>query len=384
MKKFLCLFFLFLLIIAATIGCTNQVEPTPVAIAPSTTPTTTTQPTATITAVPPTVTPTSTLTPTPTTMPTPTIEPSSTPIPCPPANVITALNALEQLDTYSILIKTYPASLEDQPLMSFNMNIDNLRNVVEIFISSLEEQNDSHIIFINDRFYVQVGDQEWSVIEGLGAREALRSMIDEQQLMQPGMTEQLTNPECIGQEEIAGSATYHYRYEHVDWTNIQPSQQLPLDLAFDDVLVDVWINHEGESPLLIKYQFAVTYTPRAFITFDVTITDVNAPLEIVEPSDVEPPSFFISDLPLIENAVIVLESEYLIAYITSLTPENVLDFYAQELELSGWTFDYEDTLVTEEMTLTVHAYKKDNLELAVGVGEKDGATVVSIAGGEPQ
>ena len=67
-----------------------------------------------------------------------------------------------------------------------------------------------------------------------------------------------------------------------------------------------------------------------------------------------------------------------LVYLSQLTHDEILEFYTNTLEAEGWTLKNWGTEVYEDYSVTLRLYEKDDLEVRVGISQREDGTLVYI------
>ena len=316
--------------------------------------------------------------PTATRISSPTNEPAFTPLSCPSPDIEDSIAAFESFESFQTQIDI----LANGSLL-LNMNVAQRPQDQALDATIISPQETFNIIFLDGTAYAKTKDEDWTIFEGPSAENMVKNILSNQ-LIDEDLVRQLSNPECLGNNEILRElATYHYRYTNID-TNSVPGivQSTPEDSEILNFVVDIWITTEEEGSYLWQVNLHIEFDGIGEQDFRTEISNVNAPLTIEAPEITSKPSFF-AGIPHLNDAEILLESQDIIVYTTTATPEEVIEFYEMNLTNVGWEFQGTELLEQDGITMTGYNYTLEENELVFGAIDADnGLTLVSIAGGE--
>lgn len=170
----------------------------------------------------------------------------------------------------------------------------------------------------------------------------------------------LTNPlpaaEEIGSETIAGLETIHYRITEPDAFIEVANINMAEGQSIEDVQIDLWVAQTGN--YIVKYVISATVndaldvdaqgnSTRAdqqvawnFELFDIgEEVEIELPAEAPDPQAFTPPGFHNGNFPIPTGAHITINPFGQTEIITTLSEEEVVNFYVEILHQLGWKFE---------------------------------------------
>lgn len=356
---------------------------------------------AEVAAIEPTATATNTPTPTETATPTPypTETPTATPTPVPSPTAVTcdlavlreAVLALNTLDFYQTEANVEARENNKvRQTIAVEMAVSLQNGAIEGADISLQlagdgiEESQVHMIVVGGAIFMQLSPEEpWEALVGQFGQTMLDNMTSSQ-LLKPELLDSLEASPCtFSQVELDAQEAQLYSFKNVNLDNLTTNRgQTMVDVGLAGVPGDikVWLVPHGEGMLAVKSEmFIDTATAATVLELLITqdVRDINVPVVIEVPEGVEKPSFFL-DIPLPEDAVIAVETEFVLAFVTSHPPDKVIALYIDYLEQNGWEQVKTSQQDIQGVPFKVFEYVLGEQKLAFGVGTKDGQTVVSM------
>jgi hypothetical protein len=246
------------------------------------------------------------------------------------------------------------------------------------------------MILAEGRWYLREHpEEEWQVLEGEMAHAVLERL-GASHFLKPALVENLAEAECaVSGDRIRGQEAWRFHYSDVSLAGLSTLQGITLDSLGAEVHAaefEISLLPHGELILPVQWQLEFELEGSDFryaVSMRAQVDEIDVPLEIEIPQDVETPSFFV-DLPLPDDAVILLTGEKVLMFATLLPPEDVHALYAEHLEKDGWTATEPYTAEQDGLMLTAVDYSKGAEAITVGVGIQGEETLVAISGSEEQ
>ena len=139
----------------------------------------------------------------------------------------------------------------------------------------------------------------------------------------------------------------------------------------------MWVATDGG--YIVRYTLSTTAAADYFgegsdgtLTYDYTLTDINAQPQIALPADCPQAAV---DVPLLADAADVVRVPGLTSYTTASAPEEVVEFYQQELPALGWAQTADPTVSDTD---TFVNFTRGEEQLSVIVGSDDTPTSVRL------
>ncbi len=308
--------------------------------------------------------------------PEPTVE-----LECPPIDFSTAAELQDSLESYRAIYDVQMIDETGVVVNQFSMSIARVKSeeAMEATMLGGEEtnQDDSQgfiMILIGDYLYLRVPDEDWTVVQGLVAQEMFESQT---QVLDPTLVERLDEATCFQTEEMVNEiSAYHYRYDNVDVAGLPTLDDFPSDAEVSEAAVEAWVAVEGEFLVRYTLNIAVDYNSRLMtLSIDYRLSDINTPIEITAPEGVMEQTFP-DDIPLLDDAVVMMESPEVMTYVTAREPDAVLDFYRDEMDKAGWLNDPANTGTQQGVKFI--GYLRENTQVTIGVIVQEGQTTVTI------
>lgn len=318
---------------------------------------------------------------------------------CPPVDVREAVQLLDEVDSYRA---TYDVRFADMAFLSARLALAKSAGAAEVIVSrrdfgrefgvwdsSLEFE--SRLIMIGDLLYVQSADQSWTVARGLGAAGLFEA---QSRIIKPELLDRLTEARCVGAgDTFDGTSAHHYRFEDVDVRGLSVWDRMPEGLRVSGAAVDIWTSTDdghllGFYVVMTTHLAGITMNPVAAFR----VSDLNAPVTIEAPAGVvERP--FPDDVPLTDDAIVLLTSDKTNVFASGLRPEAVLDQYKQQMVNLGWRLEtiderarssmQESSAVTSGFRIVdILAYARDDRRLTISIMTDGQVTLVSMVIGE--
>lgn len=336
---------------------------------------------------------TSTPLPPPTETPTPTPSPSPTPEMCDLDLLGEAVANLVNLNSYQNLIdiQGYMGATE---IMTLNMDttVSLNKGQVEALDASMQatgaEEMSINMILLADNFYFNLPpSEEWDVLTGEMGNTLLARFTDTQ-FLNTELIDVLAGADClVSHPELSGEIMQMYSYSPVDLTKLSNFTELTLgnpDMEIGAATVDIWfqdIDNQTIPVRLFMTFFASENDTNIEMNLSQAFQNINESVNIKAPEDVAVPKFII-DVPIPEDAQIATEGENLLVFVTEMPSEEVQKLYITFLEDNNWVQFSKDEVEEQGILFAVVEYSRENQEIAVLVGEQNGYTIVSIAGGD--
>jgi len=171
----------------------------------------------------------------------------------------------------------------------------------------------------------------------------------------------------VGAETLDGLKTKHYRYSGDSFDLGDEFAQASESTA------DVWISTKQQVFVRIELGWVGTSKTHGEGEYSIVtrVYDINAPIIIDAPPDVEPPALP-DDLPIMESARELALVSDLIYYQVDGATLKVAGFYRQEMVKQGWT-------LKEENNDSRYVYSKGDRLAEIALQTKGGVTLVTIA-----
>lgn len=387
-KQLLPVVIIFLLLMAAC-SANGQANPEVVVAVTAVTATPPATATATLTFTP---SPSPTLTPTP--APTLTHTPTFTPTPqiCDITQLREGVLSLTTLDTYRAVVDADfvdPLSLRKVMAMTMDMRVTFSESHMDSIDARMEvtglQESEMHMMMVEDRLYLQMPpDETWQVFEGQMGKSLLKRFTD-RQFLQPALLNNLAEAECVLSESTyLGSPAQIYSFSQVSFAGATNSRGMTLEELGGEVEqadIKIWLMPiaEQQLPVRLEMDFKMELDDvQIQVHFVEQIKDINVPVEIEIPQQVNDPTF-VFDIPLPEDAEIALENDSLIVFTTFVPVKEMLAIYKSYFEENGWL--QTNTYIDEQqgVTFTMMEFTKaDQESVGVAVGEQHGLTIVSI------
>lgn len=228
----------------------------------------------------------------------------------------------------------------------------------------------------------EIGDEAYMVLPGLGCvsgsagefgggADEFVDIFDNEDLFG-----ELNDPEFVGEEEVNGVATYHYRF---DETNVETEGDL------DELDGDIYISQEygyvvrmeiSGTGMMDLFDQGVEEQGSVYVEYDVS--DVDAEITVEAPTDCDGAG---SDYPVMEGASEVASFGGLTSYSIEAPLDDVIAFYQEEMTARGYQ-EGEGQLIMEGTAILpfTHAEQPD---VTVTISEGDeGIVNVLISSGE--
>ena len=178
------------------------------------------------------------------------------------------------------------------------------------------------------------------------------------------------NAKYVGQESINNIPANHYQFDEnsVKWQAGQNGKAQG----------DVWIAETGD--LLLKYQLSIKLPSGDFQgtrTWSYEFADINGGTEIVLPEGCLP---LITDISFMDGATEVIELPGFQKYIVSVTLDQVISFYMDQLLSAGWTLLAEDQpeAGNAKLTFTIPHADGGSRFVVIQMNEANGQTGVVV------
>ena len=230
----------------------------------------------------------------------------------------------------------------------------------------------------DDFEFVQIGEQAWYCAGGACSQaqadpEDLIAGFGEEMMFDPDDMADEANATFVGQEEVNGVQSRHYR---LDLSAMETALLAQGEVS--DVESNVWIADESGLP---------KFTVRFHMTWNETreersgsgelfyeVFDVNEPISIEPPEGAER-SGLPEDVPAYPNAEDSFSMEGMTSFTASDDVSTVADFYAEGLEAQGWTMANEEDMGEDAVN---QLWQKDERELMLMITSEEGGSNVAI------
>lgn len=223
--------------------------------------------------------------------------------------------------------------------------------------------------------FIEVGDTSYSIVPGLGCVSGMggAELADEFDTAfdADDLTDELNNPEYVGEETINGVATHHYRFDETNIT--QENGELR------DVRGDIFISQEHQYVVRMVVDGVGDMgdddqPSEGNIHFELNVLDVDQSFTIDVPAECDSAA---AEFPVMEGASELTTFAGLTTYSVNATLEDVVAFYEEEMALRGYESS-EDSFFTEGTALMTFV-AEGQPTVSVTLGTEDGEVTVLIA-----
>lgn len=225
--------------------------------------------------------------------------------------------------------------------------------------------------------FVEVGDQSYSVIPGVGCISGLGSAEATAEFDSVFEADDLVNeindPEYVGEESINGVATNHYRF---DESNLSQADQ-----ELRDVRGDIYVSQEHAYVVRMVFDAVGEIDgdeqpAEGNMHFELNVLDVDQPITIEAPADCESAN---AEYPVMDGAAELASFAGLTTYSINAPLEDVVTFYQDEMALRGYQMS-EDSFFTESTALmTFTAEGQPSVTVTLGAEGEEVAVLITSA-----